>query len=105
MSEFMVLGTDECETKKKLDLWLQQHPGIRINKIHSPNREPMRLLTRSGTGKPVGVSILIEFILPEAVECEKGIDISEQFNQLRKLRLQVYEAELDAYDKAMLKGS
>jgi hypothetical protein len=109
VSKYIVLGTDECDAEKQRDLWLKEHPGIKINRIHRPKREPPNLLTRFGSRKSLRVSILIDFALPEAAEYKKLSDIAEQqfkelqqlHMELQQLRMQVYKAELDFYDRAM----
>jgi hypothetical protein len=97
MSECIVLGTDECDAEVQRDLWLKEHPGIKINRVHPPKREPPNLLTRFGSKKSLRVSILIDYELPEAAEGANrhSIDIAERFKELQQLRIRVYTAELD----------
>ena len=94
MSKYIVLGTDERDAEKQRDLWLKEHPGIKINRVHRPKREPPNPLTR------FRVSILIDFALSEAAEYKLS-DIAEQFKELQQLRMRVYKAELDFHDRAM----
>jgi hypothetical protein len=95
MSECIVLGTDECDAEVQRDLWLKEHPGIKINRVHPPKRESPNLLTRFGSKKSLRVSILIDYELPEAAEYKEPIDIAERFKELQQLRIRVYKAELD----------
>jgi hypothetical protein len=85
MSKYIILGTDECDA----------------DRVHPPKREPPNLLTRFGSKKSLRVSILIDYELPEAAEYEKPSDIAEQFRELQQLRIRVYKAEFDFYDRAM----
>jgi len=52
MSEYIILGTDECDAEEQRALWLKEHPGIKINRVHPPKREPPNLLTRFGSKNP-----------------------------------------------------
>jgi hypothetical protein len=104
MSNWTVFGTDEIDAEKQRDLWLKEHPGIKINRLHPPRRESPNLLTQFSSGRSLRVSILIDFSLPEAAEYKMTSDIAEQFNELQQLRMQVYKAELALYDKAMTTG-
>jgi hypothetical protein len=79
MSECIVLGTDECDAEVQRDLWLKEHPGIKINRVHPQKRVPPNLLTRFGSKKSLRVSILIDYELPEAAEYKEPIDIAERF--------------------------
>jgi hypothetical protein len=67
MSEYLILGVDERDAREQRDLWLEEHPGITINRVHPPKREPSNLITRFG-GKVPRVSILIDYELPEAID-------------------------------------
>jgi len=101
MREYTILGTDECDAEEQRDRWLKEYRGIKINRVHPPKREPPNLLTRAGGKKLPRVSILIDYELPEAAEYKKPSDIAEQFNELQQLRIRVYKAELDFYDRTM----
>jgi hypothetical protein len=68
MSEYMILGTDERDAEEQRDLWLKEHRGININRIHPLKREPPNLLIRFGGKNVPRVSILIDYELPEAAE-------------------------------------
>ena len=103
MSKYIVLGTDNCDAEKQRDLWLKEHRGIKINRVHPPKREPPNVLTRFGGRQSLRVSILIDYELPDAAEYEKLTDIAEQLKELQQLRIRVYKAELDFYDSAMSK--
>ncbi len=104
MSKHLVLGTDERDAKKQRDLWLKEHPGIKINRVHPPKRgPPPNLPTHFDSRKPLQVSILIEFALPEAAKYHNGGDITGQLNELHQLRVRVYKAELDLQKRAMSK--
>jgi len=49
--------------------------------------------------KSLRVSILIDYELPEAAEYKKPIDIVDR--ELQQLRIRVYKADFDFYDRAM----
>jgi hypothetical protein len=94
MSKYIILGADECDAEEQRDLWLKEHPGIKINRVHPPEREPSNLLPRFGSKKSLRVSILIDYEVPKMVEYKKSSDVEEQFNELQQLRIRVYKAEL-----------
>jgi hypothetical protein len=98
MSEYIIFGTDECDAEEQRDLWLKKHPGLKINRVNPPKREPPNLVTRFASKKSLRVSILIDYELPEAAEYKKPSDIAEQFRELQQLRVRVYKAEFDFYD-------
>jgi len=52
MNEYIILGTDECDAEEQRALWLKEHPGIKINRVHPPKRKPPNLLTRFGSKNP-----------------------------------------------------
>jgi hypothetical protein len=95
MSEYMILGTDDHDAEKQRDLWLNEHLGIKINRVHSLKREPPNWLTRFGGKNVPRVSILIDYELLEAAEYRKPNDFAELFKELQQLRSRVYKAELD----------
>jgi hypothetical protein len=68
MNEYMILGSDERDAEEQRDLWLKDHPDIKINRVHPPKREPPNLLTRVGGKRIPRVSILIDYELPGATE-------------------------------------
>ena len=96
MSEYKILGTDDCDAEEQLAFWLNEHGGIKINRVHFPMREPPTLLTRLGGKKAPRVSILIDYELSEVAEYEKPSDIAEQFKELQQLRIRVHKAELES---------
>ena len=95
MSEYMILGTDDCDAEEQLALWLKEHRGIKINRVYLPKREPPTLPTRLGGKKVPQVPILIDYELSEVAEYKKPSDIAEQFKELQQLRIRVHKAELD----------
>jgi hypothetical protein len=101
VSKYIVLGTDKRDAEKKRDLWLKEHPGIKINRIHRPEREPQSLLKRFDSRRSLRVSILIDFALPDAAEHNQLSDLAEQFKALQQLRMRVYKAELNFHDRTM----
>ncbi len=101
MSKYIVVGTDERDAEKQRDLWLKEHPGIKINRVHCPEREPLNLLPRFGSRRSLRVSILIDFALPDPAEYRTPSNVAEQFKELQQLRMRVYKAELDFHDRSM----
>jgi hypothetical protein len=68
MNELLILGTDDCDAEEQRDLWLREHRGIKINRVHPAEREPSNWLTRFGGRNVPRVSILIEYEFSEAAE-------------------------------------
>lgn len=95
MSEYMILGTDDCDAEEQLAFWLNENGGIKINRVHFPKREPPTPLTRLDGKKVPQVSILIHYQLSEMAEYKRPSDIAEQFKELQQLRMRVRKAELD----------
>jgi hypothetical protein len=63
MTEYIILGRDDCDAEEKLALWLKDHGGIEINRVHLQH-EPPAPLTPLGGNVP-RVSILIDYELSE----------------------------------------
>jgi hypothetical protein len=64
VKEHLILGTNKRDAEQQRDLWLSQHPSIRVIKLHRVKREPQTLLTLIGSKHVPRVSILVEYEEP-----------------------------------------
>ena len=65
LKQHMILGTDKRDAERQKNLWLEEHPGIKVLKVHSPSRE-QNLLARIGGKRVPQVSITVDYEEPEA---------------------------------------
>lgn len=70
MKEHIILGTDKKDAERHKDLWLAQHPGIKIIKIYPLKRE-QNLLARIGGRNVPRVSIAVDYEEPETAQTQK----------------------------------
>ncbi len=68
MKEHLILGVDEQDAEKQLDLWLSQNPTIKVVKIHPVKREPQSLLAFIGGKNVPRASIAVEYEEPDVSE-------------------------------------
>ena len=98
MIEHIILGVDDYDAELQRDLWLEQHPGIRINRVHAARRQPSNSATRF-SDKTSPRTLLVDYELPEVIEHRQPVDIAAQYNELQRLRAQVYKAEADFHKR------
>jgi hypothetical protein len=60
VKEHIILGTDKEDAERQKDLWLAQHPSIRILNVHPPKLE-QHLLARIGGRNVPRVSIAVDY--------------------------------------------
>jgi hypothetical protein len=60
MKEHIILGTDRRDAERLKDLWLAQHPAIKVLKVH-PSRLERHLLARIGGRNIPRVSITVDY--------------------------------------------
>jgi hypothetical protein len=61
VEELLILGTDEQDAERQIDVWLSQNPEIKVVRIHDIKREPLSLLTLIGGRRVPRVSITVEY--------------------------------------------
>ena len=66
VKEHLILGTDNRDAELQRDLWLSQNPAVKVVRIHGVKREPRTLLTRIGSKHVPHVSIMVEYVEPDA---------------------------------------
>jgi hypothetical protein len=71
MEQRLILGTDERDAEKQIDLWLSQNPEIEVVRIHEIEREPPSLLTFIGGKHVPRVSITVEY---QQTDCGTRVD-------------------------------
>jgi hypothetical protein len=70
VKEHVILGTDGRDAERQKDLWLSQHPAIRVLKVHPPKRE-QHLLARIGGRNVPRVLITVDYEEAELAQ-DKG---------------------------------
>jgi hypothetical protein len=70
VKEHVILGTDKRDAERQMDLWLSQHPAIKVLKVHPLKRE-QHLLARIGGRNVPRVSIMVEYEDAELAQDEK----------------------------------
>lgn len=71
VKEHIFLGTDTRDAERQRDLWLAQHPSIRIIQMHPPKRE-QHILARIGGANVPRVSIALDYEEPEIAQNHKS---------------------------------
>jgi hypothetical protein len=60
VKEHIILGTDSKDAERQMDLWLAQHPRIRVLRVHRPRPEQHLLALIGGRHAP-RVSITVDY--------------------------------------------
>jgi hypothetical protein len=63
LKQHIILGADRRDAEHHKELWLAQHPEVRIIKVHRPKRE-QGLLARFGGRRVPRVSIAVDYEEP-----------------------------------------
>jgi len=61
VKEHLILGTDEQDAERRLDIWLAENPALKVLRVHHPKREPHNWLTRLGGRNVPRFSITVEY--------------------------------------------
>jgi hypothetical protein len=61
MKQHIILGTDRRQAEAERDKWLAENPGIRIVRLHPPEREAMSWLSLMGGRDVPRFSIRVEY--------------------------------------------
>lgn len=69
VKEHIILGTDRRDAERQMDLWLSQHPTIKVLKVHPPKRERHLLARIWGRNVP-RVSITVDYEEAELAQDE-----------------------------------
>lgn len=70
MKEHIILGRDAKDAERQKDLWLEEHPFIKVLKVHPPRFE-QNLLARIGGANVPRVSILVDYEEHEMAQTQK----------------------------------
>jgi hypothetical protein len=71
VKEHIFLGTDTEDAERQRELWVAQHPSIRVLKVHPPKSE-QHLLARIGGRNVPRISIAVDYEESEMAQKERS---------------------------------